>query len=258
MNRILLPLATLLATMTASAQQDAAPTAQKPAEIKFRVLDQTQINLGDRKLILNRVAPPTLTEQRAVVAPPAIPLSAEAAQAAVRRESKKAQVLFLSATVYDRAVTQLRWFGEGGEFRVFSNIDFNYLTGLGAIETEDTVYTLFLGVGNETAVAGQDRPAATQIPPLSQFSPQRAEYFVVEDKARPASPETLAGIDALHRYYDANRAKLADDYEKREAARVEKESEIKAHPPVPRDTVINFWPADARQIQEMKTKEGQR
>ena len=179
-----------LASLVVSLAQEAAPIPQTQTNIQFRVLEQTQINLGDRKLILNRVAPPILPEARALATPPLQPLSAEAAQTALRRESKKSAVLFLSATVYNREVTQLRWFGESGECRAFSNIDFNLLSGLGVIETEYAVYSVLMGLGNES------RAAATElIPPLSQFNPKRAEYFVVEDKAKPATTETLAAID---------------------------------------------------------------
>ncbi len=242
---------TLIAPPGLSAQET-PPAAQPPPDISFRVLEQTRIDLGDHKLILNRVAPPVLPKSHAVVQPPP-PFSAEAAETARRREGKKSAVLFLTVTVYDREVSLLRWFGEGGEGRAYSNIDFNLLGGLGVIETEDTVYSLLLGLGNEARTA-----ASRPVPPLSQFSPARAEYFLAEDKAKPADAEALAALDALHRYYDAHRAQLAEDYKKREAARAERESQAKAHPPVPRNTVINFWPADARQLQEMQTKEGQR
>ena len=248
----------------AAAQRDAfaaaASESPKLPPINFQILERQEIQIGDRKIIQNRVAPPVLPEPRAVVAQPPAPLSAESVQTALRREGKKSEVLFLSATVYDRAVTQLRWFGEAGECRAFSNIDFNFLSGLGEIETEDTVYSILMGLENESRAVptGQDRGGTAQIPLLSQFSPARAEYFVVGDKAKPATAEALAGMDALHRYYDAHRVKLTEDYRKREAARVEREVRLKAHPPVPQDTVINFWPADAKQVREMQAKEGKR
>ena len=241
-----------LASPLVSLAQETAPPTQTQTDIQFRVVEQTQFDLGDHKLIVNRVAPPVLRKQRAVGTPPPPPLSAEAVQIELRKQSKKSAVLFLSATVYDREVTQLSWFGEGGECRAFSNIDFNFLNGLGEIETDDTVYTILLGLGNESRAA-----AAAQIPFLNQFSPTRAEYFVVGENGTPATVEALAGLDALHTYYNANRVKLAEDYKKREATRVKRETWLKAHPPVPRDTVINFWPADNRQLREMKTKEGQ-
>lgn len=263
MNRRILTLATFLAAIPVAAQQNSAPAEHTPADIPFRVLGQTQITRGDHKIIMNRVAPPVLP-QRPAVAVQQVPLpSPEAVQSALRREKKRAEVLFLSATVYDHEVTQLRWFGEAGECRAFSNIDFNLLSGVNQIETDDAVYTILMGLGNESRNAMINRSqlfdgTVAKVPPLSQFNPTRAEYFVMEDKSKPATAESLAGIDALHRYYDANRTQLAEDYKKREIARAEQEAWNKAHPPLPRDTVINFWPADARQLQEVRTKENQR
>ena len=191
MNKLLSPLAIFLLAMPVAAQQKGAPDEQTPTDIPFRVIEQTQINRGDHKIILNRVAPPVLPEKRAAVPQTTAPLSTEAMQTALRQERKKSAVLFLSATVYDRQVTLLRWFGEGGEIRAFSNIDFNFLAGLGQIETDDTVYAIFMGLGNETreAVAERNRAGVEPIPPLSQFSPVRAEYFVVVDKSKPATAE---------------------------------------------------------------------
>ena len=86
MNRRLLTLATLLVALPAAAQQKIAPAEQAPADIPFRVIGQTQISLGDHKLILNRVTPPVLPEKQTVAAQVIPPLSAEAAQTALRRE----------------------------------------------------------------------------------------------------------------------------------------------------------------------------
>jgi len=63
-----------------------------------------------------------------------------------RQLVKKSVLLFLSATVYDRNVTEVRGFGTQGEYRIFSNIDFNLLAGLGGFETPDTSYSLLMGL----------------------------------------------------------------------------------------------------------------
>lgn len=233
---------------------DAVSTSapQQPV-INFQVLKSRRVNAGDHAITYNRVAPPVLPERPAVPAVPIpSPLSAEAMQAMKRRESKKFELLFLSATVLDRQVTELRWFGDGGEYRAFSNIDFNYLSGPGEIETDDTVYELIMGIGNETReqvdaansyITEHGLPSSLkkQIPPLSQFSPVRSEYMLVDDGSKPVPDNALAGMDALHSYYDANRQQLIDDYNKREASRIVQEQWQKEHPPVPKDTVINYW-----------------
>ncbi len=77
---------------------------------------------------------------------------------------------------------------------------------------------------------------------LSQLSKTRSEYLLIDGKEQDGPDASLAGLDALHVYFDIHRQKLIEDYQKREADRVEQEQWLKAHPPVPKDTVINFWP----------------
>ncbi len=105
---------------------------------------------------------------------------------------KKSQMLFLFVTVFDRGVTVLHWCAGGREFRALSNIDFNYLTTLGQIETEDTVYGLMLAIGNEPIEALDAERGVL----LSKLSKTRSEYTLIEDKEQDA---TDAGLpDWIH------------------------------------------------------------
>lgn len=233
---------------------DAAQGATKEAApINFQILKAWKLDLGDHSIFYNRVAPPVLPEPPP--APPA-PTAAEiaAAKAAWDREPhKKYEILFLSATVYDHKVTEIRWYGGTREFRVFSNIDFNYLRGAGEFETADTVYMLLMGIGDETtesiaefnkyaAERGIPKSSWKQIPEVETFSQTRSEYAVVEDKVNgPPAEEDLAALDALHVYYDANRQRLIEESVKLEAANEERARWLKDHPPIPKDTVINYW-----------------
>jgi hypothetical protein len=49
-------------------------------------------------------------------------------------------------------------------------------------------------------------------------------------------------IEALHTYYDANAAKLAAELRQREAEQAAHERWLKEHPPIPRDTMIEYFP----------------
>lgn len=229
----------------------------EPAPIRFQVLKQRSFNLGDRALIINRVVPPILPALPPEPPPPPPPTAEEiaVAKAAWERSGphKKYEMLFLSTTVYDRKVTELRWFQNQRECRVFSNIDFNFLCGAGEFETEDTVYMLMMGIGNETSEQvegfnqyarenGWPKRSQKQIPALETFSKTRSEYVVVEDEAHAAPPEEdLAALDALHIYFDANKQRLVEEYTNREAARIAQEQWLKEHPPVPKDIVFNYW-----------------
>lgn len=241
---------------------DAGSTDAKtdaPPPINFHILQTQRVNLGDRSLIMNRVAPPVLPPLPPAKAPP-IP-TAEDLRA---QETKKSLVLFLSVTVYDREVSELRWTDEGGTHRAFSNIDFNWLAGMGGFETAEANYFVMLGLGNETRevanaqaskTAEQDGPARPPIPARAAFSDTRSEYAVADDEAKP-SPEILAGLDALHIYFDAHRASLVEDSKKRTETLAAQEQWLKVHPPKPKDTVINYWIGNAGATREMQNAGG--
>ena len=227
---------------------------EKVPVINFQVLEQRKINLGNRSLFLNRVVPPVLPELPPPPVPGPPPTAEQIAEWEARQPPQKKQgFLFLSTTVYDRKVTEIRRFENQREYQMFSNIDFNYLAGLGWFETADTEYMLLMGTGNETAeqVEGFNQYAREngwpershmQIPAPETFSLTRSEYVVVEDERHLSPPaEELAALDALHVYFDANRQRLEEEYAKRESARIERERWLKKHPPVPKDTVINYW-----------------
>lgn len=150
-------------------------------------------------------------------------------------------VVALSATVYDRQFTLLRGFGKDGGFRAVSNVDFHFLAGLGWIETGDTLFSLIMGLGNETAEAlamGEPRLTEHVAVARAQLPSDRAAYLVI-DGALPA--ELGAALDALHGHFDAHRESLVAAFHERQAAQAAREREARENPPPPRDSVIRFW-----------------
>ncbi len=178
-------------------------------------------------------------------------------------------MLFLSATVYDNNVTEVRSFAGERECRFLSNIDFNLLAGLGKFETAETAYWLILGVGNETreeveafnkrALLQGQKDGFKRIPQRETFSKIRSEYVIAEEEPNAQPPaEILTALDALHVFYDVNRERLAIEYAKREAARIEQEQWLKEHPPKPQDTIVNFWPGKNTVILDGKSRGAKR
>jgi hypothetical protein len=244
--------------------QNILPTPLPP----LQVLESLEVRRGRDTTIYQRVVPPVLPRRSPAPAlsaeePQEPPLTAEQE----RRAAKHSAVVFLSATVYDHRVTELQWFENQRAYRAFSNADFNLLAGRSEIETEDTTYWLLMAVGNLAAeeVAAQNEQMAPQglpprqIPVAQNFSVTRAEYVLAEDSVTPfPSAETLAALDALHVFYDANKAALVEEQARRvaeDAARAEAERIKVAQP---KRTVIRFWPADARQVEEMQARRNQR
>jgi hypothetical protein len=246
---------TALFTGLAAGQETPADAKHEVPPIKFQVLQSERIALGDRTLILNRVVPPVLPPAPVPTAAAnrARPDIADLGVEPDRAPQKKEEALFLSATVYDRQITEVRWFAGQREFRIFTNIDFNLLSGQGGFETDDTVYTLILGLGNETRrevdafnerafKEGWPQRSLRQIPTPESFNKTRSEYTVAGgDGSKTPPEEILRAFNALHTFYDANRQRLEEDYAKQEAARVERERWLKEHPPAPKDTLINYW-----------------
>lgn len=198
----------------------------------FQVIEQQVIQKQGRAITFNRVVPPLL---------PTAPVSnTEVAEVPVAQELKDHQMISISATVYDRKITELRWFKDGKSFHAWSNIDFNYIAGMGSFETEDTIYSLVLGIGNET---DQSSGELKSLPALESFPPGPASYILIREDSKTAyTTQDLASMNVLHHYFEVNRDKLKAAYAVREQQRIEQEQWQKEHPPVPQDTIINFWP----------------
>jgi len=252
------------------AEDTPAPAAGKPA-IKFQVLKQRTIDLGNRSLILNRVLPPILPAPP-TLAPPVVPTAAEIAAwetAEAEQPRKRFEILFLSTTVYDRKVTEVRWFGQQRNHKVFTNIDFNYLAGVGGveeIETDDAIYMLMLGIANLTSNEiegfnqyvrqnGWPKRHWKESPPAATFSKARSEYVVVEDELHTPPPAgDLAAFDALHIYFDANKPRLIEEHKVREAANAERQRWLEKNPPIPQDVVVHYWRKPSEQPKNRRTK----
>jgi hypothetical protein len=242
-----------------SFSQDATPMAspiEKQSAPGFQVIESWKVDKGDHAVYFNRVAAPDVSSLKAArratptPAPEAAPVSPEEMAADLRRQQKRWETLFLSVTVYDHQVSEVRW-GPGNQYRVFSNIDFNYFSGMNEVESDDAFYTLVLGLGNEVTgdamQAVRERRwselAGSVVPGPAAFG-NRGFRFLLDKGSVPPPAEALRAMEALHAFYRENSQKLAEAYAKREAdqaERVAREGWEKEHPQKPRDRVINFW-----------------
>lgn len=222
-------------------------------------LDRSVLDLGDRKIFYNRTAPavPRVRPQPARGADEFADSDDEAPDA----PSKPQVFLMFSATVYEGGTTELRWEHHGRDYHAWSPINFNYLTGIGDFETAEANYHYFMSIGNEERAPDAD--------PLAPTSPRRAAdtpatvrpggYMVRQAASTPsaaaistratadaASTESgeaaFALFDALHLHYRANEKDLKAAYQRRQTLDAAREAYRREHPPVPRDTVINFAP----------------
>ncbi len=232
----LLFLTASLLTLPLRAQSPANPAAAAPPERNFQVLKRTEIKRGDRTIIFQRVAPPQASPSAPAPVTPA--LSAQELAAQERRAAKQPRVLFFSATVLDRTLTELRWFDEAGPHRAFSNIDFQVFSGMGEIETADTIYTLMLALESGPAEALAER--TRDFPQIALLPHDRSAWLLAEGAGSPTTP-MMSALDAIHPFYDANREALIQSHAQREAARAERERALREHPAVKKNTVISYW-----------------
>jgi hypothetical protein len=217
-----------------------AQTEQTAPATSFRILDQREVRVGGRTITYNRVAPPVFPSPSPSPTPQPTTPAGKRIKKTEPQAAKKTVMLSISATVFDRQITLVRWSDKSGSHRAFSNVDFNYFSGPPVIETADTSYFLMMGLGNQT----REQAAAKNIPlpALSYFSSTGAQYAVIQDGSNPPMEESLKQIDDLHVYFNANKQWMIDEYNKRQQADAKRQQWLKEHPPVPKDTVINFWP----------------
>ena len=173
----------------------------------YRPIDTVVYREGGRLVTIQKVEPPDLPDRPEPPPPPA--LSDEEIQArlaALRKDHKATQLALVSATVYNRAKTLLRWWIAGSperKFEAWSNIDVNYLTGFGSFEVGGVQYGLLMGIGNvdteawsrRMAEAGRDHEEPT--PP--ELPADRPAYVLTEGDAK--DQEGIAMIDGLHKLY---------------------------------------------------------
>ena len=153
------------------------PVTEAKPVLKLQVIEGVEVKLPDRSIFYQRVTPPKPLPPRAPAsAPETKPLSPAEAAAAEARAKKNFEVLMISATVYDRRVTEFRWYVGHHEYRAWSNLDFNFLAGQSEIETADSVYFLIMAISNEGAEA---IAARKELPPSETFSNQRSQYLLV-------------------------------------------------------------------------------
>ncbi len=218
----------------------------------FFVLDENEVEASHGHVVYRRVVPPNLAELESAMQKPSPTVASTVDLAEQERLARLAQTQFhYSATVYDRAVTRLRWQHDGQTYVAWSNVDFNYLRGITQLEHGDTLYHMLMGIGNERtperafqeSALPMSRVSHSPVPLLPTFTPGRAEYAVfVEEGQPPPLEEAFTPIDLLHLYYEQNAQALQTEYQQREALNEAQRRYDDTHPKPKEDTVIHFWP----------------
>jgi hypothetical protein len=210
--------ATVLVPIVGFSQE--TPIAVKTA----RILDTQEVDFGDRKITYNRVETPRLKPEPEVVAPvpvEPVPMTAQEEEELRKWEAKFQYSPFLGVTVYDGAFSEIRWWDDGQENVVWSNVNFLHFAPFADLETDAAYYSVMLsGWETTTAEAKELNAAVTSraemmplppatLPPLSQAGPKW-------QAASPLSEGAKRAMNDFHEYYSKHGAQMAVDYVKRE------------------------------------------
>jgi hypothetical protein len=226
-----------IALLALTAASSAQFIEDSKSGLTLRVLDSVEVDYGDHSMFYNRVAaPPLKPEWQKPVVPPYVPTAEEIAREQ-RIEAKREVNLWFSCTVFDGQFTEVRIPQDGQEVVIFSTIDFNLLAQGFDLETADSFYNLYMGLGDVTREEfGGEWPNRL----LAEAAKSGTSKWRVVSKLQP-SADTVRTIEDLHRYFDAHRETLIAQRAQRDAAQKAYEEWIKANPPVPEDIVINYF-----------------
>lgn len=213
------------------------------------MIESVEVDLGRRKITYNRAETPDLKPQpapiqteRQEVAPTAEDLAAIRAW-----EAKLHSSLFLSVTVFDGTFSELRWWDEGHENVVWSNVNFLHFSPFADLETKDAYYSVMLW-GWETT--------SEEMRSLNALAKSPSEMIVLPPARLPAlsaagprwiasgklTEQAIRAMRDFHDYYRIHGSTLAADYHRREEEARAHEAWLRANPPQPKDTTVTFFP----------------
>ena len=215
-----------------------ALAAEPSALDSARILSSVEVDYGDHSVFYNRVEAPVLKPQATRTPVRAPEPTAEEIARAERLEAKRQINLWLSCTVFGGQFTEIRLPQEGQEVVIHSTIDFNFMAPGFDLETEDSYYNLFLGLGD---VSREEFSGVWPTDLLAEAARTGQSKWQVVSKVQP-SADTLRTIQDLHGFFDTHRESLIAHRQQREAAQRAHEEWLKANPPVPQDIVVNYFP----------------
>ena len=159
------------------------------------------------------------------------------------------KMLLVGATVYHskdsppRTLVRLWHQAEGTPVSVWSSADFSLLSGVStfADSSGNTASLMMMwSVTNLDHANALQRKFARQFtPPEIPTLPEGKATYVVTGGT--PNTETLASIQSLHDLYNNEHTRLLAAFQGRERARLATGAELKAHPPKPKDIVLNHW-----------------
>lgn len=217
-----------------------------------QAINTLQVGSSTPKIIMRRLAPKEWPARPKPVAGE----WTEKQRAEWRANRKHFHNMQLSATVFDRRLSEIQWRKGTLEFTLLSNVDFNYLSMIGWLENGPTHWSTFFFVNNidsnrEQRFAQMAKEKGRvytprRVPDGSMLESGSADYVIYAEPGVKVPSELVEEMDALHQHYTTNEQALKNSWLNRQELSKAHAAWQKANPPVPKDTVINFWPVRSR------------
>ncbi len=206
---------------------------------------------GGRDIIVREIEPIALPE-------PAQPVQPEPLDPAIRQqflERLKALppriLINVGATIYRSSDSPVRSLvkmrnADGKPVEFWSSADFRLLSNIGEFTASDGKQRRLFMMSSMHDLDQEAARAARfgkphQRPELPNL-PAGAASFVL--KSGTPSPAMLADIHALNDAYNASHEELVAAAKARVAKQAQREAELRAHPPIPKEIILNYWRID--------------
>jgi hypothetical protein len=200
----------------------------------LRILDSQEVDLGDRKILYNRLEAPILKPRTKA------PASTPATKGAIEEppsDPRPCHAVFLSVTTHPGGLSHARWHDGSRENVVWSNIDFRDFGSVASLETPAAVYSIFLiavEITAEDVAAGGWELPPSHLPPAS-----RGPGWI---PIAPLSPEATQMMNDFHEFHRLNAPEILTRRLEQEKATQAHAEWLKANPQQPKDSVVNFFP----------------
>lgn len=156
------------------------------------------------------------------------------------KEYPETQMLLVSASVYDKSITQFHIQGLGSKNKSisgWSNIDFHHFSGFGEcqVKGEDGTlrrYSLMMAVSDVS-------DPSVKIPKLPSLAANGPTFVLDDENIKDPSNKQI--VEDLHNLYRVEGTRLAEANEARTKAYEERKAYLLANPPKPKDVTVRFW-----------------
>ena len=203
---------------------------------ELTVIDSQEVVIGTETTIYNEVVQPELKPQPVDPAPvqsaPEVPPTADELQALREWEAMAQVTMFLGVKSASQNGSTVIWDSDEGQIEFRTSIDFRVLEAVTGFETQTVTYMVFV---NPPVIADEGYRRFQTVDQPSAFE-------ILPGKPGAISAGTRLALTDLHRYYDANRKTLEEEYAIRMATqKVIVETEKK-----PSVTIINYFPIESK------------